>query len=177
MPTVLCQLLFVALFSLSLNAKEEFYLMPEEQKKALDSLIAFIDNTQQSLEIAIYSFTNREISKAIRKAAERGVNVHLIYDESSSRNIDTSTIGYLAKYRDIEVCTMTGERSKNSKYNGLMHMKMAISDNKNLIIGSANWSKSAFESNYETLLITENQEWVIKASNYFKKMKSRCKPY
>lgn len=172
------RLLFaIWLLGLSLEAKEQFYLMPEEQKEALASLVRFIDNTKSDLDVAIYSFTNKEVSKAIRKAAERGVKIRLIYDESANKGVDVSTIGYLAKYRHIEACTLKGERSKNDKYEGLMHMKMAISDGKSLLIGSANWSKSAFENNYETLLITENLEWTQKAKRYFEKMKARCRPY
>lgn len=166
-----------ALFSLTLNAQESFFLMPKEQKEALSALLQSIHQSQKSLDIAIYSFTNRELSKAIRKAAERGIAVRLIYDESANKNADVSTIGYLAKYRNIEVCTLSGNRSKNNKYDGLMHMKMAIIDQKILVLGSANWSKSAFENNYETLLLSENRAWVEKAGRYFEEMKRACRHY
>lgn len=54
---------------------------------------------------------------------------------------------------------------------------MAISDNKYLIIGSANWSKSAFETNYETLIILEDKTLIQKSQQTFESMFQECKKY
>ena len=40
----------------------DLYFMPTEQDRALKALIRTIQNSQSTLDIAIYSFTNREIS-------------------------------------------------------------------------------------------------------------------
>lgn len=91
--------------------------------------------------------------------------MRIIYDKSSNSDSNKSTIGYLAKLKNIETCLLEGKPSSNQKYRGLMHMKMAISDNKYLIIGSANWSKSAFETNYETLIILEDKTLIQRNPN------------
>lgn len=153
------------------------YFMPDEQDKALKELITTIKNTQKSLDVAIYSFTNREISKAIRDIAKKGVKVRIIYDKKSNEKVHNSTIGYLAKLKNIHACLLEGKRSKNNKYNGLMHTKMAISDKKILVLGSANWSKSAFETNYETLLFLEDSTLLKKSQNTFEKMFKECEEY
>ncbi|MCI5969334.1 phospholipase D-like domain-containing protein [Helicobacter sp.] len=155
----------------------DLYFMPKEQKRALDALLQTIKNTQNTLDIAIYSFTNREISKAIRDAAKKGVKVRIVYDKKSNQDPNKSTIGYLAKLKNIETCLLEGERSQNGKYNGLMHIKMAISDNKHLILGSANWSKSAFETNYETLLILDDVKLITQSHNTFEEMFKQCEKY
>ena len=49
--------------------------MPQEQEKAIKSLIQTIKSSQKTLDIAIYSFTNREISKAIRDTAKKGAMI------------------------------------------------------------------------------------------------------
>lgn len=156
---------------------DALYFMPQEQNTALNALLSTIQNTQTSLDVAIYSFTNREISKAIRDIAKKGVKVRIIYDKKSNQDPNKSTIGYLAKLKNIETCLLEGERSRNGKYNGLMHTKMAISDNSHLVLGSANWSKSAFETNYETLLITQNQDSITKAKQHFERMFQKCEKY
>lgn len=155
----------------------DLYFMPKEQDKALRALINTIKNTQTSLDVAIYSFTNREISKAIRDIAKKGVKVRIIYDKKSNQDPNKSTIGYLAKLKNIETCLLEGERSRNGKYNGLMHTKMAISDNSHLVLGSANWSKSAFETNYETLLILEDAALIQKSKQAFEAMFQKCDKY
>ena len=167
---------FSALCLSSLIA-QDLYFMPKDQKRALTALLYTIKSTQNTLDIAIYSFTNRQISKAIRDVAKQGVKVRIIYDESSNKDPNKSTIGYLAKLNNIQTCLLKGERSKNGKYNGLMHIKMAISDDKHLILGSANWSKSAFETNYETLLILEDKKLIEQSHNAFEEMFKKCEKY
>lgn len=162
---------------LNILMASDLYFMPKEQKKALNALLHTIKNTQNTLDIAIYSFTNREISKAIRDVAKNGIKVRIIYDEKSNKDPNKSTIGYLAKLKNIETCLLKGKRSKNGKYDGLMHIKMAISDDKHLILGSANWSKSAFETNYETLLILDDAKPIKQARGAFEEMFKKCEKY
>ncbi|TLD86580.1 phospholipase D-like domain-containing protein [Helicobacter sp. MIT 05-5294] len=156
---------------------DTLYFMPQEQDKAFKTLISTISNTQKTLDVAIYSFTNREISKAIRDIAKKGVKVRIVYDKKSNQNANKSTIGYLAKLKNIETCLLEGELSENRKFRGLMHMKMAISDENALVLGSANWSKSAFETNYETFLITQDKDSIFKAKRAFEKMFQKCEKY
>lgn len=162
---------------LSTAFAQSLYFMPREKDEALDSLISTIKKSTHSLDIAIYSFTNREISKAIRSVAKKGVNVRIIYDKKSNQNVKNSTIGYLSKLKNVQTCLMQGKKSNNGKYYGLMHTKMAISDSDTLVIGSANWSKSAFETNYETLFITRNKELITKSKKEFDSMFQLCEKY
>ncbi|WDL69654.1 DUF1669 domain-containing protein [Helicobacter winghamensis] len=170
-------LFYLSALCLSHLVANDLYFMPKEQKQALNALLHTIKNTQNTLDVAIYSFTNREISKAIRDIAKKGVKVRIIYDEKSNKDPNKSTIGYLAKLNNIETCLLEGKRSKNGKYNGLMHIKMAISDDKRLILGSANWSKSAFETNYETLLILDDKKLIKQSHNAFEEMFKKCEKY
>ncbi len=156
---------------------DELYFMPKDRGVAFKSLLRTLKDSKNTLDIAIYSFTNREISKAIRDVAKRGVLVRIIYDEKSNQNPNQSTIGYLAKLKNIQTCLLEGEISSNKKYRGLMHIKMAISDDRSLILGSANWSKSAFETNYETLLILNNKDFIQKSQDSFNTMFKKCKKY
>lgn len=162
---------------LSFVNADEIYFMPQENKQAIKALINTIKDSTKTIDIAIYSFTNKEISKAIRDAAKKGTKVRIIYDEKSNKDPNKSTIGYLAKLKNIQVCTLDGKLSQNKKYTGLMHLKMSIIDNKKLILGSANWSKSAFETNYENLIIMENNEFISKAKNAFDDMFKKCEKY
>lgn len=167
---------FVSVF-LDVAHANTLYFMPDEQDKAFNALLSTIKNTKTSLDIAIYTFTNREISKAIRDIAKKGVKVRVIYDKKSNSDPNKSTIGYLAKLKNVQTCLLDGKRSNNDKYNGLMHIKMAISDKEQLILGSANWSKSAFETNYETLLILQNKAFINKSQKAFEAMFKLCEKY
>ena len=173
---IACIIVFAA--STSAFGASELFMMPKEQKAALSSLLSSLKAAKSSIDIAIYSFTNREIAKALRDVAAKGVKVRVIYDESSNEPSNaSSTIGYLAKLQNVEVCTLKGNKAANGKYFGIMHMKVAIVDDSVLFIGSANWSKNAFENNYETLLRTTESALVDKSRATFTEMRAKCREY
>lgn len=156
---------------------DSMYFMPYQANDAINHLIKELKSAKSEVKIAVYSFTNREISRAIRDSAKKGVKYKIIFDYKSNIDDERSAIGYLAKLNNIEVCTLKGRISNNKKYNGIMHNKLAIIDNKTIIFGSANWSKSAFEINYEMLLISQNKDYIKDASVYFNKMFNECDKY
>lgn len=157
-----------------LFSKDAMYFMPFESKNALEDIISELKNAKSSVYIAIYNFTNKEIAKAIRDSAKKGVQYTIIFDEESNKENDKSQIGFLAKLKNIKVCTLRGLQSKNGKYYGIMHNKLALIDNRIIILGSANWSKSAFEINYESLLISDNAAYVSGARKYMDKILQNC---
>ncbi|PAF47543.1 nuclease [Helicobacter sp. 12S02634-8] len=160
-----------------LAASQSIYFMPYEQKDALKTLINSINTATKSIDVAIYSFTNREIAKSLKNAAKKGVKIRIIYDYESNKDNTYSTIGYLSKYNHIQTCLLQGKKAKNRKYNGIMHQKLAIIDNHTIFVGSANWSKNAFENNYELLVKSNDGAMITKANSFFSKMFAQCQPY
>lgn len=169
--------LLFCLFGFIACANEIVYFLPFESRQALGHLISLINGAQKNINISIYSFTNKEIAKALKKAAQRGVSINIIYDMESNKKNPKSTIGYLSKYKNIQTCLLSGLSAKNKQYKGLMHQKMAIIDRSVLILGSANWSKSAFENNYETLMLTSNPQSIQKALESYSRMFEQCTPF
>ena len=165
---------FVGIFAEILSA-DSLYFMPYNAKEAVNALISEIKSAKKEVKIAIYSFTNREIAKAIRDSAKRGVRFKIIFDKKQNFDDSYSQIGYLAKLKNIEVCVLQGKN--NGKYSGIMHNKIALIDNKSVIFGSANWSKSAFEVNYEMMIISQNQSYITQISAYLDKMLKECKAF
>ncbi|MDO7253362.1 phospholipase D-like domain-containing protein [Helicobacter cappadocius] len=177
MKNLFLKLTLIAIFLTTLNANDKLYFMPYEQKTALDVLIKSIYSSEENIDISIFSFTNRQIAKALKDMAKKGVKIRIIYDYESNVKNPYSTIGYLSKYNNISTCLLKGKRERNNKYDGIMHQKMAIIDTDIIIIGSANWSKNAFENNYELMLESNDKEMIKKAKSYFSKMFAHCKPY
>lgn len=156
---------------------DTLYFMPYQANEAVNRLIKEIKNAKKEVKIAIYSFTNREISKAIRDSAKNGVQYKIIFDEKSNIKDTRSSIGYLAKLKNIQTCTLKGRISANGQYYGIMHTKLAIIDGETIIFGSANWSKSAFEINYEMMLVSQNKSYITPALKYFDEIYKNCKSY
>lgn len=182
MKNRLGSLLFWVSTFVVLQAQSSLYMLPYEQNEALKSLISSINAAKSNINIAIYSFTHKGIAKALKDAASRGVKIQIIYDYSSNSDGKRSTIGYLSKYNGIKTCLLQGREAPkfgrgSGSYHGIMHQKLAIIDGQTIFLGSANWSKNAFENSYELLFKDNDPSIIQKAQSYYKKMWSACKPY
>ena len=161
---------------LATNASaDNLYFMPYNAKEAVNALIGEIKSAKKEVKIAIYSFTNREIAKAIRDSAKRGVRFKIVFDKKQNIDDSYSQIGYLAKLKNIEVCVLSGKN--NGRYSGIMHNKIALIDDRVVVFGSANWSKSAFEVNYEMMIISQNKSYISQINGYFTRMSKECKAF
>jgi len=117
-----------------------------------EEIIRQIDNAQEYIDIAIYSFTYEPIAGAIIRAKRRGVKIRILMDRRQAQG-EHSVYQFLL-HNDIE--TIQDRRS------GYMHNNIAIMDGRILFTGSYNWSKSAEETNQENLLEFIDKEEIIK---------------
>lgn len=166
--------ILLAIFSTTVFS-DDVYFMPENAQEALDDMTKSISKAKFSVKAAIYSFTHKDIAKALKKASQNGAEVEIIYDYESNVNSNHSTLKNLALYKNIKVRTLKGLKRKN--YFGKMHSKFIIIDNKKLFFGSANWSKSAFGINYEVLYKTDDFKIIEKFNKGYDSMLKNSKIY
>jgi len=117
-----------------------------------EEIIRQIDNAQEYIDIAIYSFTYEPLAGAIIRAKNRGVKIRVLMDKGQSQ-------GKYSKYKfllDNDIVVI------QDRHAGIMHNKIAIIDGRILFTGSYNWSKSAEEKNQENLLEFIDEEEIIK---------------
>ncbi len=147
----------------------QLYFMPFEAHQAKKELLDWIDHAHSSIDIAMYTLTNKTIAKHLKNAARRGVHIRIVfdYDQIKSRY---SKLRYLAKYKNIDIFTLQGKYAKRGEYYGKMHIKMAIFDNKKLTFGSANWTNAAFSKNYEIIYFTKDFSLAKKAKRGFERL-------
>jgi phospholipase D len=137
---------------------------------AKEAILKELTNAKNNIDVAMYVLTDRELSKALVSAEERGVKVRVLLDSKSAEEIQYSKHFFLNENK-IEVKLNNTHSSSKGKYNGIMHNKFAIIDNKTLITGSFNWTHSAEELNNENLLIIkESKELTSKFENEFTKL-------
>jgi phosphatidylserine/phosphatidylglycerophosphate/cardiolipin synthase-like enzyme len=127
---------------------------------ARDAIIKELAGAKNEIDIAMYILTDRELSNAITSAKDRGVKVRILLDAKSAEEIEYSKHHFLSE-RKIDVRLDNTHRTYGDKYEGIMHNKFAIIDNKILITGSYNWTHSAEELNNENLLIIKDAEELL----------------
>jgi phosphatidylserine/phosphatidylglycerophosphate/cardiolipin synthase-like enzyme len=115
-------------------------------------LVEAIDAAEREIRVAIYSFTRRNISGALARAADRGVSVVVRYDADSSddRSEMPDVIAFLRRrHVRCEAVQMDGPRAK-------MHHKFTVVDRRIVLTGSYNYTTSATEANRENLVRIES---------------------
>lgn len=154
------------------------YFMPQDGKKAIKDITVSLSKAKKKISIAIYSFTNKKIAKALKKAAKKNIKIDIIFDSSALKG--KSRLKYLAKYKNISTYTLKGKKKmtkKANKWYGKMHSKYIIIDDTKLFFGSANYSYSAFNASYETLYANEDKVLIRQFINNFDTMKKVAKKY
>lgn len=128
---------------------------------AREAIMREIEKAEKEINIAMYVFTDRELSNALISAKEGGVKVKVLLDGKSAEEIGYSKHYFLSE-RGLNVRLDKAHESYGDKYKGIMHNKFAIIDNNTLITGSYNWTHSAEELNDENLLIIKDDERLIR---------------
>ncbi|MCB9809824.1 phosphatidylserine/phosphatidylglycerophosphate/cardiolipin synthase family protein [Candidatus Peribacteria bacterium] len=111
------------------------------------AILPLIEQAQQSIAVAMYSFTYPQLHTALNAAVARGVSVTLVLDPSRQEAFDAMTAAYgAAAYRVVSAHQET-ERS-------LMHQKFWIFDGVTLAFGS--WNATLWQQSYDPsmLLVT-----------------------
>ena len=125
-----------------------------------DKVIPLIDAATKSIDIVIFywRFVANEpgsrlglFNAAIYRAVKRGVKVRAAVTSDDIRKIATA---WGIECRKIET-------------RKLMHVKMMIIDDKTVITGSHNYTKSAFELNVELSAVIESDEGVEDFNKFF----------
>lgn len=110
--------------------------------KALNLILKEIDNAKVSIDVAAYAFTSQPISVALLHAKKRGVEVRLVADKKANKHYTAAT--FLAN-QHVPV-------KLNGRYK-IMHNKFMVFDHKTVETGSFNYSKAAFKSNAENVIV------------------------
>ena len=121
------------------------------------AIVSMLRSARRTLDICVFTITDNRISDVIVDCHRRGIAVRIITDDEKSGDLG-SDIGRLDE-AGIAV------RIDRSPYH--MHHKFALFDNKSLLTGSYNWTRSAAESNEENLLATDDRQMVKEFSAQF----------
>lgn len=112
-----------------------------------EMIINHIFNAQESLDIAVFTISDDEITCEILRAWKRGVAVRIITDNDKS--LDEGSDIYLLAKNDIPVKVDNSPRH--------MHHKFSICDGIYVLTGSYNWTLSAARFNQENVIEVDNQ--------------------
>lgn len=118
------------------------------------AIIDQIHAAKQSIFVQAYSFTNKDIVKALVEAHKRGVDVFVILDKSNKTD----------KYSVADLLDHFGISTYIDSQHAIAHNKIMILDKEVVITGSYNFTQAAETKNAENLLILRSDKL---ADTYF----------
>jgi phosphatidylserine/phosphatidylglycerophosphate/cardiolipin synthase-like enzyme len=144
--------------SISTLAKTEVYFsLSDNPQKAI---IKNISQAETYINIAMYTFTDKEIALSLANAQQRGVKVRVYLDRSQIEST----------YSISRFLVQNGIKVRISSNNYIMHNKFAIIDNRLLLTGSYNWTFAANNKNEENLMVIDDPEIITRYQNQFEKL-------
>ncbi len=155
---ILLTIIFISQFFLISLAKTEVYFSLYDDPETV--IIENINKAEISIDVAMYTFTDKEISQAVVEAKERRVKIRIYLDRSQVE----------AKYSSSRLLVEKGLEVRVSSNNYIMHNKFAIIDGKLVITGSYNWIASASTRNDENLLVIDDEEIILRFQKQFENL-------
>jgi phosphatidylserine/phosphatidylglycerophosphate/cardiolipin synthase-like enzyme len=141
-------------------AVPEVLYSPED--RPADRLVALYEEARQSIYLASYGLTYPPIVRALVAAKKRGVDVRVITDRG--------TLDDQKQRAALETLRLAGIPIKVNRYDGLMHLKQAVVDDRVNTSGSMNQTASAARYNDERLDILHDPVSTHRAKEKFLKM-------
>jgi hypothetical protein len=135
-----------------------------DQKQNDKEIIALIDDAQDHIYFAIYTFTLPSIADALISAKKRGVDVQGLVDSEQSQSSYSKPI--MQKLIDAGIPVLA---EKHTTGNGIMHIKTLVTE-KAYATGSYNWTSSATTINDEVLEIGTDPDLRQAYENILKKL-------
>ncbi|WP_242926768.1 phospholipase D-like domain-containing protein [Pontibacter vulgaris] len=126
----------------------------------LNAIISAIDAATRTIKICVFTISDDRITEAIMRAHQRGISIKIITDNDKLHDLGSDVIEMAAQGLEIWV-----DKTRNH-----MHHKFAIFDEKRVLTGSYNWTRSAALYNHENILITDNASIVQDYSREFDKL-------
>jgi phosphatidylserine/phosphatidylglycerophosphate/cardiolipin synthase-like enzyme len=129
-----------------------------------ERIIAAINHTKSSLDLAIYDLTHPGITAALEDAQRRGVRIRIVADQRQAAGTH-SEIPFLIQ-RGIPVRLSRGYRGDRS----IMHNKFAVFDGRLAVTGSFNWTTSADSYNFENAVFISDPAAVARFAEAFERV-------
>ncbi|GGK86679.1 phospholipase D-like domain-containing protein [Rufibacter glacialis] len=147
-----------SLFKSSPHIRSTAYFSPGDD--CLNAILAFIGAATSSLKICVFTISDDRITQAILAAHRKGISVQVLTDNEK----------LFDKGSDIRQLAKAGLQVKVDHTANHMHHKFALADQRHVLTGSYNWTRSAALYNHENVLVSSEPQVVADYSREFQRL-------
>ena len=124
------------------------------------------DSARKRADVCVFTITDDRITRAILRAHERGVAVRIVTDDLKA--FDPGS--------DVHRLAEAGIPLRMDRSEDHMHHKFAVFDQRLLVTGSYNWTRSAAERNRENIAFTDDRRLVEAFGEEFERLWTAFEP-
>lgn len=146
------------------GTRVDTYFSPDDG--VLPVLYNLLDRAEESVYFLAFSFTSNELGSILRAKAEAGLTVSGVMDEEQVAS-NTGT--------EFDPFRQAGLDVRLDGNDGQMHHKVFIIDEKIVVLGSYNFSRSAEERNDENIIVIYNEKIAGFLLQEFERVHARAK--
>lgn len=149
------------------NQNLDLFLLPDKEEKALNHLLKSIQKARKTIDIALFTLTHPKIINSLILAKNQGIKVRIFIDQ---RAFFGASLKAMTLLKEAKIPIFLNKKIS------LFHYKLALVDQKNLILGSANWTKAAFNKNSDYIcFLSLNKSQKKYFQRLFKILNCECK--
>ena len=111
-----------------------------------EAILQQLEDARASVDICVFTITDDVLSRALCRTHRRGVPIRVISDNSKSEDMGS----------DIERFRDAGIEVRIDHTDNHMHHKFALFDDRTLLTGSYNWTRSAAAHNEENVVLCDD---------------------
>lgn len=143
----------------------EAFFSPENN--CVSAINGYLRTARSTLKLCVFTITDDRISEQILQCHQNSVKVYILSDNEKA--FDPGS--------DIKTLAKAGIAVRIDATPNHMHHKFALIDDKILITGSYNWTRSAAHYNHENILITNDAAVVSRYLKCFNDLWPAMEPF
>lgn len=140
------------------EATSRAYFSPGEE--CLRRIVTLFDGARYSADVCVFTITDDRITRAMIAAHQRGVKLRVISDDEKSMD----------RGSDILTLERAGVPVAMDDAAEHMHHKFAVFDERVVLTGSYNWTRSAASRNQENLVVSDDPDLVDSFGDEFERL-------
>ena len=163
------------------NGKDFPSILFRPETELEPQLVKAIDSAKKSVHVALYEFRMHDTLRALRRARERGVEVHIIADKG---NVFPTRPGHpdWSDRRDVEMQLLINEGFDLSVLDGLwvygiQHNRFAVIDGELAVFGAARWTPDQELNEYATAQFSDDRQHVGGLLKYWEYLRGVAVPW
>jgi phosphatidylserine/phosphatidylglycerophosphate/cardiolipin synthase-like enzyme len=134
------------------------YFSPDDN--CVNKIVRLFEAVRKSVDVCVFTITDDRIKDAILAAHRRKIAIRIISDNDKSED----------RGSDIDELDRHGIAVRVDQSEFHMHHKYALFDNRRLLTGSYNWTRSAARNNEENFIITSDAKLIKAFSRAFEQL-------